>query len=68
VFDEVYTLTNRTGGILESGVTMVFFLWREGFRLSHAGYASAVAIVLLMITLAFSMGYIRLLDRGAEAE
>jgi putative chitobiose transport system permease protein len=68
VFDEVYILTSKSGGILDSGVTMVFYLWREGFQLSHAGYASAIAIVLLVITLTFSMLNIRLLERGAEAD
>jgi putative chitobiose transport system permease protein len=66
VFDEIYILTNRTGGILDSGVTMVFYLWRQAFRLQHAGYASAIAIVLLLITLAFSVLNVRLLERGAE--
>lgn len=68
VFDEVYVLTSKSGGILDSGVTMVFYLWRMGFQLSHAGYASAIAIVLLAITLIFSVFNVRLLERGAEAD
>jgi putative chitobiose transport system permease protein len=67
VFDEIYVLTNRSGGILDSGVTMVFYLWRQAFQLSHAGYASAIAIVLLAVTLAFSILNVRLLDRGEGA-
>jgi putative chitobiose transport system permease protein len=67
VFDEIYVLTNRTGGILDSGTTIVFYLWKQAFQLSHAGYASAIAIVLLGITLVFSVVNVRLLDRG-EAE
>jgi putative chitobiose transport system permease protein len=63
VFDEIYVLTNKTGGILDSGVTMVFYLWREAFQLSHAGYAAAIAIVLLALTLFFSMVNVRLLER-----
>src|SRR5215204_5053167 len=55
VFDEIYVLTNRTGGILDSGTTIVFYLWKQAFQLSHAGYASAIAIVLLAITLVFSV-------------
>jgi ABC-type sugar transport system permease subunit len=39
-----------------------------GISLNHAGYASAIAIVLLVITLAFSLINIRLLERGTEAE
>jgi putative chitobiose transport system permease protein len=63
VFDEIYVLTNKTGGILDSGVTMVFYLWREAFQLSHAGYAAAIAIILLALTLVFSMVNVRLLER-----
>ena len=66
VFDEIYVLTNRSGGILDAGVTMVFYLWKEAFQLSHAGYASAIAIVLLAITLAFSVVNVRILERGNE--
>jgi putative chitobiose transport system permease protein len=68
VFDEIYTLTNRTGGILDSGVTIVFYLWKQAFVLSHAGYASAIAIVLLAVTLAFSIANVRLLERRSEGE
>jgi putative chitobiose transport system permease protein len=64
VFDEIYVLTGATGGILDSGVTMVFYLWRQAFRLQHAGYAAAIAIVLLAITLVFSIVNVRLLERG----
>ena len=67
VFNEIYILTGGLGGILNSGVTIVFYLWRQAFRLQHAGYASAVALVLLVITLAFSIVNIRLLERRAEA-
>jgi putative chitobiose transport system permease protein len=63
VFDEIFVLTNRTGGILDSGVTMVFYLWEQAFERQNAGYASAVAIVLLVITLGFSIVNVRLLER-----
>ena len=63
VFDEIYVLTNRTGGVLNSGVTMVFYLWQQAFERSNAGYASAIAIR-LVITLGFSIVNVRLLERG----
>jgi putative chitobiose transport system permease protein len=66
VFDEIYVLTNRTGGVLESGTTIVFYLWRQAFVLSNAGYASAIAIALLLLTLAFSIVLIRRLERGTD--
>ena len=68
VFDAIYVLTLRSGGVLDSGVTMVFFLWREAFRLTHAGYASAIALVLLVITLAFSIMNVRVQERGLETD
>jgi putative chitobiose transport system permease protein len=68
VFNEIYVLTGGLGGILDSGVTIVFYLWRVAFRLQHAGYASAIAMVLLLITLAFSMINIRFLESSTEAE
>ena len=67
VFEEIYVLTLRSGGVLDSGVTMVFLLWREAFSLSHAGYASAIALVLLIITMVFSILNIRMQERGLEA-
>jgi len=67
VFDEIYVLTGRTGGILDSGTTVVFYLWKEAFtELAHAGYASAIAIVLLVLTLVFSIFNVRILERGQE--
>ncbi len=68
VFNEIFILYGPGGGVLNSGVTMVFYLWRQAFRLQHAGYASAVAIVLLVITLAFSIVNIRRLEQGSEAQ
>jgi putative chitobiose transport system permease protein len=64
VFDEIYVLTNASGGMLNSGVTMVFYLWKQAFKLQNVGYASALAMALLAITLAFSIFNVRLLERG----
>jgi putative chitobiose transport system permease protein len=68
VFNEVFTITGGLGGLLQSAYTVVFYLWQQAFRLGHAGKASAIAMVLLIITLAFSIINIRLLERGTEAE
>lgn len=64
VFDEIYVLTNGTGGVLNSGLTIVFHLWKQAFRLQNVGYASAVAVVLLVVTLSFSIFNVRILERG----
>ena len=37
-------------------------------RLHHAGMGSAIAMVLLVITLVFSIMNIRMLERGTEAQ
>ena len=66
VFDEIYVLTGATGGILDSATTIVFYLWKQAFRNEHAGYAAAIAMVLLVLTLAFSIINVRLLERGQE--
>lgn len=66
VFDEIYVLTNRTGGILDSATTIVFYLWKQAFVNEHAGYAAAIAMVLLVLTLLFSIVNVRLLERGQE--
>jgi putative chitobiose transport system permease protein len=68
VFNEIYILTGGLGGILNSGVTMVFYLWQQAFRLNNAGRASAIAIVLLVITLIFSIANMRFLERGTEVD
>jgi ABC-type sugar transport system permease subunit len=49
-------------------VTMVFYLWKQAFQLSHAGYASAIAIVLLLVTLGFSIVNVRILERREGSE
>jgi putative chitobiose transport system permease protein len=47
---------------------MVFYLWRQAFRLNHYGLASAIAMVLLVITLIFSVLNIRILERNTEVD
>lgn len=66
VYNEIYILYGPGGGVLNSAVTVVFYLWRQAFRLHHAGMASAVAMVLLVITLIFSIVNIRSFERGTE--
>ncbi len=68
VYNEVFILFGPLGGVLNSAVTMVFYMWRQAFKLHHAGLASAVAMVLLVITLVFSIMNIRTLERSTEAE
>ncbi|HQV69844.1 MAG TPA: sugar ABC transporter permease [Thermoflexales bacterium] len=63
VFNEVFILFGPSGGLLNSGVTIVLYLWQQAFRLQHAGYASALAIALLIITMGFSILNMRRIER-----
>ncbi len=53
VFDEIYVTTR--GGPLQATTVLVYELYNEAFELFHAGYAAAIALVLFLITLVFSV-------------
>lgn len=59
IFDQVYLLTN--GGPYDSTVVVLLQLYREAFQMSRGGYASAIAILLLVIILTASAVQSRLL-------
>jgi multiple sugar transport system permease protein len=50
VFDQVYIMTGGTGegigGVLDSGLTLVSYLYEQGFVKFHMGYASAIAYII----------------------
>jgi multiple sugar transport system permease protein len=63
VFEAVYIVfrgTNRIGGVLDSGLMLVPYLYDRGFTHFQLGYASAIAWVLFLIIFAFSMINLRL--------
>jgi len=53
VFDQVYIMTQGTGGgvggVLDSGLTIVAYLYENGFEKFKMGYASSVAYLLFAI-------------------
>jgi multiple sugar transport system permease protein len=53
VFDEIYVTTR--GGPLEATTVLVYLIYNEAFQVFHAGYAAAIALVLFLITLVFSV-------------
>ena len=59
VFEEVYVLTQ--GGPLDSTKTLVFYLYESAFVDFEMGYASAIGVVLFVITLVLSLVNLRLL-------
>jgi len=53
VFDEIYVTTR--GGPLQATTVLVYELYNQAFAFFHAGYAAAIALVLFLITLVFSV-------------
>jgi multiple sugar transport system permease protein len=54
VFDPVFVMSLGTGGPANSTATLVFYLYRQAFMFFNAGYASALAYVIVGIALAFT--------------
>lgn len=55
VFDPIYVMSLGTGGPANSTATLVFYLYRQAFMFFEAGYASAIAYLVLAIALAFTL-------------
>lgn len=53
VFAEIYVMTK--GGPLNSTKTIVYYIYERAFENLDLGYASAMAVVLLIIVMAFSL-------------
>jgi multiple sugar transport system permease protein len=64
LFAEPYVMTQ--GGPLGSTVSVLYFMYEEGFRWWNLGYASAVAFLLFLIVFAVSAGLFRF-DRDPAA-
>ena len=65
VFDQVYIMTAGTGegvgGVLDSALTLVAYLYDQGFQKFNMGYASAIAYLIFGVVLGLTMLNIRLL-------
>jgi putative chitobiose transport system permease protein len=62
-FDEIFIMTDGTGGLLDSAVTAIFYLYRQAFDFLNIGYSAAVAVIFTLFTLVFSFINLRLLDK-----
>ncbi|MEV0196852.1 sugar ABC transporter permease [Nonomuraea sp. NPDC050691] len=63
VFEAVYIVfrgTNNVGGVLDSGLMIVPYLYDQGFTHFELGYASAIAWVLFVIIFVLSLVNLRL--------
>lgn len=59
IFDQIYLLTG--GGPYNSTMVVLFYMYREAFQQGRGGYASAVALVLVLIITVVSAIQFRLL-------
>ena len=59
IFAEIYVMTK--GGPLNSTKTIVYYIYEKAFENLDLGYASAMAVILLIIVMAFSLVNICLL-------
>jgi multiple sugar transport system permease protein len=66
IFDQVFILTQGgPGGATE---TISLYIYKTAFRFFDFGYAAAMSLALLLVTVVLSQIYIRLLQRrGGEA-
>ena len=62
VFAEIYVMTK--GGPLNSSKTIVYYIYERAFENLDLGYASALAVVLLIIVMAFSLINIRFFEKN----
>jgi len=70
VFDQVYIMTSGTGesvgGVLDSALTLVAYLYDQGFQRFQMGYASAIAYLIFGCVLGLTLVNIRLLRARAD--
>lgn len=60
-FEAIYVMTR--GGPVNSTTTMVYYIYRNGFRNFKMGYASSQAIVLFLVIMLLTLVYWRMQDR-----
>ncbi len=62
VFDQIYVMANP-GKPSEATITLVYFIYENGFRNFKMGYASAASWILFLIVAVFTILYFRTQDR-----
>jgi multiple sugar transport system permease protein len=66
IFDQVFLLTQGGPGTTTEFISL--FIYKAAFKFSQMGYASALLVVLFVVTIAIALAYIRLLGRSAAVE
>jgi multiple sugar transport system permease protein len=59
LFTEPYVLTGGTGGPLNATLSLVMYMYKQGFRWWNIGFGAAVAFVLFLIILAGTLVQLR---------
>ncbi len=68
VFEPVWVMSLGTGGPANSTATLVFYLYRQAFMFFQAGYASAIAFLVVGIALVFTVAQLWLSRRWVVYE
>ncbi len=66
LFELPFLMLNNTGGPDNRGLTVVMYLYQQGFETGDLGYASAIGWALTVVLVICTIGQ-RLLSRGEEA-
>jgi len=66
VFAEIYVMTK--GGPLNSSKTIVYYIYERAFENLDLGYSSALAVVLLIIVMAFSLVNILFFEKNKYSD
>lgn len=59
LFDEPFVLAGLEGGPNRMGLTLMVYLYRNAFRFSRFGYASSIALVIMLLTIIVAVMNIR---------
>lgn len=57
IFDKMYTLTG--GGPGNATETITFYIFRHGFKYFETGYSAAASLIMVLMILIFSSGYLK---------
>ncbi len=68
VFEPIWVMSLGTGGPANSTATLVFYLFRQAFMFFQAGYASAIAFLIVGIALVFTVAQLWLSKRWVVYE
>ena len=66
LFDLVYVMTS--GGPNYASEVLTTFMYSQGFEFNRMGYGSALAVVILLITLVFTLVQVKVFNREGDAK